>query len=174
MVGNFKKISIFTALAIGIFMSPLGVLAADYGTEATLEATGGLLPKTVAGASTVPEVVGAIVKIILSLVGIVFFGLIFYAGFGWMTAQGNSEKVDKSKTTIVEAALGLIIVLAAYAITNFVFSNLVPGGSSGGSNPDKPCLDRSGTCGTPASCALPKQVITGLCSGGANNVCCAP
>ncbi len=130
MPGLINKIVVLLLLASALFMAPLSALAAgDYGTEATRSAAG--LPSTVAGASTVPGVIGEIVKIALSLIGIVFFGLIFYAGFEWMTAQGNSDRVERAKGTITAAAIGVIIVMAAYAVTNFVFTNLAPSGSGG-------------------------------------------
>lgn len=42
----------------------------------------------------------------------------------WMTAFGNDQKVEKSKEIIISAAIGLVIVLAAYAISRFVFGAL--------------------------------------------------
>ena len=53
--------------------------------------------------------------------------MIIYAGFEWMTAQGDEKKVDKAKDTLTRAVIGLIIIIAAYSITYFVFTSL-PGG----------------------------------------------
>ena len=97
------------------------------------------------GAGTVEGVVGGVVDIVLSILGIVFFILIFYSGFNWMTARGNSEKVEKSKETIEAAAIGLIIVLAAYAITNFVFDNLAGSGTDAGGNTVGCCMQQDGS-----------------------------
>ncbi|MDO8668005.1 MAG: pilin [bacterium] len=69
----------------------------------------------------------------LGLLGIIFIVLIIYAGFNWMTARGEEEKVTLAKETLVRAVIGLIIIIGAYSITYFVFSNL-PGG---GGNPLK-------------------------------------
>ena len=41
-----------------------------------------------------------------------------------MTAKGNEEFVTKARDTIEAAVIGLIIVAAAYAITNFIFAKL--------------------------------------------------
>ncbi len=175
MPGFINKIGVSLALALALLMVPLSVAAAgDYGAGATREAAG--LPSSVAGAGTVTEVVGSLVKAALSLIGIVFFGLIFYAGFEWMTAQGNSEKVERAKSTITAAALGLIIVLAAYAITNFVFTNLAPSGGGGTSsgtspNPDQACIDnKNGSCVDVSSCISPKRFVSNYCPGA--KVCC--
>src|SRR3989339_740431 len=52
-----------------------------------------------------------------SAVGLIFFILIFYGGFSWMIARGNEQKVEKAKNTVIAASIGLVIVLASYAIT---------------------------------------------------------
>ncbi len=81
---------------------------------------------------TMPQIVATIISALLGLLGIIFVVLIIYAGYSWMTASGDEEKVKKAKDTLTQAVIGLIIITAAYAITYFVFSNL-PGGT--GSNP---------------------------------------
>ncbi|MFA7087868.1 MAG: hypothetical protein WC146_00815 [Patescibacteria group bacterium] len=73
----------------------------------------------------------SIIKTILGLLGIVFLALIIMAGFKWMTAGGNEEQIKKSRETITNAVIGLIIVLAAYAITYFIFNALPFSGGSG-------------------------------------------
>ena len=72
--------------------------------------------------------VAFLISAFLGLLGIIFIILIIIAGFWWMTAGGEEEKVRKSKTMMTRAVIGLIIVLCAYAITYFVFSNLPMGG----------------------------------------------
>ena len=102
--------------------------AGHYGLDATFDAVnkgGEVLPKSVAGGSDIPSIVGSVVAVFLSLFGVVFFLLALYAGFIWMTAMGKSEQVTKAKDILEAAAVGLVIVAAAYAITSFVFSNLV-------------------------------------------------
>ena len=74
---------------------------------------------------TNPEVIaGNVIGTALSLVGILFFILTLYGGFTWMTAHGNDDQVKKSLLTITAAIIGLIIVLASYAITTFVFDTV--------------------------------------------------
>lgn len=69
--------------------------------------------------------VGEIIGLILSFIGIIFLGLTVYAGFLWMTAQGNAGQVDKAKDLLINAIIGLVIVTAAYSITIFVGNQLV-------------------------------------------------
>lgn len=74
--------------------------------------------------SLINKGVGEMIGIVLSFVGVLFLALIIYAGINWMTAAGNDQKIEKSKTLIINAAIGLLIVLSAYAITNFIGSKL--------------------------------------------------
>lgn len=59
---------------------------------------------------------------ILSLIGVVFMVFIIYAGFTWMTAAGNEERTSRSKETLKQSVIGLIVVLCAYAITYFLIN----------------------------------------------------
>lgn len=68
---------------------------------------------------------GGLVGLILSFVGIIFLLLTVYAGFMWMTAQGNSGQVEKAKDLLINAIIGLVIVTAAYSITVFVGEQLL-------------------------------------------------
>ncbi|MDD2681109.1 MAG: hypothetical protein PHE20_03360 [Patescibacteria group bacterium] len=64
--------------------------------------------------------VSKIISVILSVLGIIFLAFTIYGGIVWMTAAGNEEKVKKAKELIIESIIGVIIVIAAYAISYFV------------------------------------------------------
>ena len=75
--------------------------------------------------------VAKIIRIALGFLAIIFLTLTIIAGFQWMTAGGNEETVKKAQGTIKAAIIGLIIVLAAYAITYFIFQYLPFSGGGG-------------------------------------------
>ena len=79
-------------------------------------ATGFLKDKTLA------QAIGSVVGIALSLLGVFFLVLIIYAGYTWMVARGNAPEVEKAKSTIINATMGLLVVLGAYGITTFIAS----------------------------------------------------
>ena len=90
--------------------------------------------KPLRGSLVLPIFVASIIRAFLGLLGVIFVILIIIAGFGWMTAGGDEEKLRKAKQTMQRAVVGLIIVAAAYSITYFVFKALPGGtGSTGGS-----------------------------------------
>jgi uncharacterized BrkB/YihY/UPF0761 family membrane protein len=61
----------------------------------------------------------------LTLLGLVFLVLIIYAGFSWMTAGGEEEKITKAKKMLSSSVIGLLIVLASYGISFYVFLNVL-------------------------------------------------
>ncbi len=66
-------------------------------------------------------------------VGATFLALMVYAGMKWMTAGGNSDRVETAQSTLSNAAIGLIVIVAAYTITSFITNRLVaPSGATGG------------------------------------------
>ena len=67
---------------------------------------------------------GAIIKIVLSLIGFLFLALMIYGGLIFMIARGNEQNTEKAMKIIRNAFIGLIIVFAAYAITAFVGRSL--------------------------------------------------
>ncbi|PLX20308.1 hypothetical protein C0584_06205 [Candidatus Parcubacteria bacterium] len=79
---------------------------------------------TDAASSNISSKVGSIIGIVLSFVGVIFLILIIYAGFTWMLARGNESEVLKAKNLMYDAVIGLIIIMAAYAITAFVGSKI--------------------------------------------------
>ena len=75
--------------------------------------------------ASISEKIGTIISYILAFLGIFFLVITIYSGFQWMTAGGNEEKVKIARTRAFNAIIGLIIVMAAYAITFFITSKLI-------------------------------------------------
>lgn len=68
--------------------------------------------------------VADLITVALSLIGAIFFVLMFYAGYLWMTAHGQTDQVEKAKKIIAAAVIGMIVTLGAYAVSYLVVSNL--------------------------------------------------
>lgn len=124
----YKKIKI---ILIIIFLS-CGFVIAGKITQAqiTEEATSKLSPMaTVYGVGTskpktISEVVASVIQYALSFLGVIFLALLIYAGFLWMSAAGDQDKITKAKDILQSSVVGLIIILSSYTITYFVLQNL--------------------------------------------------
>lgn len=65
-----------------------------------------------------------LIRVVLGLLGIIALVIIIAAGFRWMTANGDEEKVTESRKQLTNAVIGLIIILASFAIATFIISQL--------------------------------------------------
>ena len=73
------------------------------------------------------ELIQSIIRIInwaLGLLGLIAVILCIYAGFLWMNAGGDPSRVDKAKKILINAGIGLAIILLSFAITSYVFNFL--------------------------------------------------
>lgn len=57
---------------------------------------------------------------IYAFAGLVAVGFMVYGAVNYATTQGDPAKIKKASQTIVYALIGLAVVLAAAAITNFI------------------------------------------------------
>jgi len=73
-----------------------------------------------------------IARTILGILGILALIIILYGGFVWMTSQGNAQKIELAKKILLNAAIGLIIIMMAFAIVQWIFSILSSGQGNGG------------------------------------------
>ncbi len=78
-----------------------------------------------------------IINVFLGLVGIILLGLIIYGGWIYTTSEGDPEKVNKAKAILKNATIGLLIILSAFSIVNFILRALWGGGGGlgGGREP---------------------------------------
>lgn len=122
-----------TALFFAVVVStPVHASLSYKNAEAAL---GTVADKTGVQKTDLPTASGQLIKSALGVLGLIFFVLVIYAGITWMTARGDEEAANKARETIFAAVIGLSVILASYAITNFVTSRILEGNkdtSSGG------------------------------------------
>jgi hypothetical protein len=102
---------------------------ASAATNVLSEATKYEFPDPFQGAS-IPAIMGSIISAMLSLVGALFFVMFLWGGFGYLTAGGDSQKVQKSQKALTNAVIGLVIVAASYAIVYNIIG-LIQRGATG-------------------------------------------
>lgn len=82
-------------------------------------------------------IIARIIRIVIGFLGIIAVGLIIYAGWLWMTSQGNEDKIEQAKKILTNAIIGLLIIISAFAIVSFILNKLIGdfgGGPGGGDN----------------------------------------
>ena len=71
------------------------------------------------------DIAASVIRVILGFLGIVAVIIILLGGFKWMTAGGNEDKVGEAKKLITAGIIGLVIIVAAFAIATFVLNSLI-------------------------------------------------
>lgn len=64
--------------------------------------------------------VGKLIAWLLVLTAVLAVAFLVYGGIMYITAGGDAEKATKGRTAVVNAIIGVIIVVLAYAIVNWV------------------------------------------------------
>ena len=83
------------------------------------------------GTQDVRQTIASIIKTAMGLLGIVAVVIILIGGFKWMTAGGNEDQVGEAKKWIFSGVIGLAIILSAYALANFIVTQLVVATTTG-------------------------------------------
>ena len=104
-------------------MSNLFAIAIDQGHLQNIANAGGFNTS----ATDVNPIINHLILVVLGLLGVIFLLLVIYAGFTYMTSAGDSKKNAAARSAIISAVIGMVIVIAAYAVTYYV------GGRLGGS-----------------------------------------
>ena len=105
---------------VAMFMVP--VLASAQTTAPTSDLFGkSYIEDNVELSSSDPRaIIGRIINVALGLLGVIAVAIILMGGFKWMTAGGNEDKVSEAKKLLGAGVIGLAIVLAAWAVANWV------------------------------------------------------
>ena len=72
-------------------------------------------------------IIGRIVSTFLGLVGAGTLLVFVYAGVTYMTAAGEDKKVKKATDTMKFAVIGLVLIVFAYALSNFLLVSVLKG-----------------------------------------------
>ena len=60
-----------------------------------------------------------VLSILLLISGILAVFYLMYAGFLFISSAGNPETAKKARTAIIQAVIGIIIIVSAFAIVRF-------------------------------------------------------
>ena len=113
MKKHFKKLFLVTGLLMPMIASAQTDL---YGINR--------MNNTNLGSKEIGDTAAGIVNIVLSFLGILAVLGIVAGGFVYMTSGGNADKKGQGQNGMIAGVIGLVIVLAAYAISRFVLNSL--------------------------------------------------
>ena len=131
-MSRLKKLKFIVILFIFQLIIVPAVLGAGIDTSGLNNQDQALMGKTsLAGNVNLTSIISILIKSVLGFLGLIFLVLTIKAGFKWMMSEGNEDEIKKAKSSLTNAVIGLVIVLAAYAITYTVFTYMPFAGGSG-------------------------------------------
>ncbi len=80
----------------------------------------GVCTPRVAGLNDIWLIVAAIIEILLRVAAVLAVVFVIYAGFSYVTSQGDPESTSRAKGTLANALVGLAIAVTAAAIVSFI------------------------------------------------------
>jgi fumarate reductase subunit D len=116
MQGFIKKAG-FTLTAVGLGFAP----------QLTFAAVTLVNP---IGVTDPRAIIGNLIKAVLSIVGSLALLMFVYGGVIWITSFGEAKRIEKGKTIITWAVLGLAVIASAYVLVNAVIQGLVTGSAT--------------------------------------------
>jgi len=69
---------------------------------------------------TSEHLVNNILNLVYFIAGITAVIIIVIAGLSFVTSAGDAAKVKKARAAILDASIGLVVIMAAFTITYFV------------------------------------------------------
>lgn len=125
------KIALCTSFLLFLFVSLLFVGPVFAQSENLLQGQEGMgdIQAVFGETEDIRITIAKMINIVLSVLAAIFVVLIVIAGFKYMTASGNEEKVKDALKQIQQAVIGLIIILMAWSITRFIILRLVAASS---------------------------------------------
>ena len=81
-------------------------------------------PTNTIAASTFGQVITTMFNIAIIVAGIAFVVLLLVGGIQYLTAAGSEENTKKARTLMLDAAIGLVIVIIAYPVGSYVLNSL--------------------------------------------------
>jgi|GEM_PF-945075 len=135
MKKNIIKFTLFLLVVVIFF--PLAMNAAAIFDDGGVIASDSTLPTE--GTSPVARII-LIIQVSLSFLGAITTIVLVYAGFLFAFSGGNPSTVDKARKTLTWALIGMLVVLASWAMTTFVRGNFNVDLSDTSNQPTGYCL----------------------------------
>ena len=129
-MSNKLKSILISTLMVAVMVFGVSIIYQTRNTEIAgainSEITSGM-NATSAGTSTPTNanvVIKNVTNIMFFIIGAVSVIMLIYGGIRYTTSGGNTNSVTAAKNTVIYSIVGLVISILAYAIVNFVVTNI--------------------------------------------------
>lgn len=109
-------------------------------------------------------IVARVIQVALGILGVIALGIMIYAGVLWMTAGGDSNKIETAKKWMINGVIGLVIIFISWSIVTFLIRSLMQ--ATGRIEPNNRCeygVSADQICGgsrvVPGACTRTKHCL---------------
>jgi hypothetical protein len=82
------------------------------------------VPNPLRNITSIQGVIRALIDIAFGAAGLVAVIYLIVGGFRYITSSGNAEAIEGAKATIINAIVGLIVILVAFLLVNYILISL--------------------------------------------------
>jgi len=72
------------------------------------------------GATSVEELIETVIKLLLSVAFAIAVGFLIVGGYQYITSAGNEEQAEKGNKTLINAIIGVVIIVLSYVIVTVI------------------------------------------------------
>lgn len=158
---------VYACLGLATLLVPVSAFAQltaiQQGVNSTAQQAG-FATDSCNGVGCLYGIIGVAINVALGFSGVLLLGILVYAGFKWMTSDGE-KGASEARGMIKNAIGGLILLASAYAISTFVMSQLGTLVSGGGAGAGTTSSGAAGSCtpGTSGCTAATPPTGSGTC-----------
>lgn len=133
MKTKLKTITLSIMMMLGLVVTPVALGSVSYAADTTnkqdacagIDAIGGANACTnPAAGNQLGNFIKSIINILLFIIGAVAVIMIIIGGLRYVTSNGDQGQLTGAKNTILYSVVGLVVAIMAFAIVNFVVSNI--------------------------------------------------
>lgn len=128
MISVLKKTISIILLILIIYLLPVAAFTTQVNGQTGQEFEPGELPSAASSGlrdDNLLDFVSDIIRVALGLLGILLLVMIIYGGLLYATAAGDEEKVTRARNTLIYAIVGIIVISAAWILSDFLISNIL-------------------------------------------------
>lgn len=121
MLKKIGKCLLNFAGPVAFALAPLAVKAAN-DVDTGLRQIGGSFRfgGGITSSQDVVQLIVGIIELLLMLAGAIAVLFVIIGGFWYMTSAGNAEQAEKGKTAVINAIIGIVVIILSYVIINVI------------------------------------------------------
>ncbi|MBX4191745.1 MAG: pilin [Candidatus Doudnabacteria bacterium] len=123
-----KNLIVYLLLAVVLFIPAISLAQAPGCSTTFCNPAGDFLIDLtrpgINGTNTFAGLLTYIIRLLLSIVGLISIAFIVIGGFQYITSRGDEEAASAGKKTLTNAIIGLVIVILSYVMVVVIMNGL--------------------------------------------------